>query len=408
MIYIERYREERIWKHTGPWRLVYGRRKTGKSFFVKEFTEWDEYYYVKRDGSAVDMKNMESLDKKHFIREFFREVGEKRIVVDEFHRLGEGFLDMLHATGRKGELTLITSSKFMAKRLLGDGSPILGLVTPFPMGLISPLDILVNIRDLLSGKELVDAGVFVREPWLIHILEKEGWLTSLVLEIRNVEGLMGEIFTEEDRKLTEVYDAVLRAVADGKNTLGEITSFLHSRGVIKTGNTGYVAPYLRVLEAMDVLGFWKKGKKRIYYHRSPVLDLYYYCVEKYGEPGEGTVKRAMEAKLGLYVEDFAREFFSELWGLKGEKGFDPEADGVFYEYKRPVAVMEVKWKDRISTGEIREIEEKLSGLDVERKILVVPEKSVLEGETELEVWDVERMVREPERKIREGSETRGS
>lgn len=40
------------------------------------------------------------------------------------------------------------------------------------------------------------------------------------------------------------------------------------------------------------------------------------------------------------------------------------------------------------------MEEKLSKFNVEREVLVVPEGSAVEGETDLDVWDVERMCKE--------------
>ncbi|MHB9302916.1 hypothetical protein [Thermofilum pendens] len=37
------------WKSTGAWVLVYGRRKVGKSYFIRNFTKWDSYYFVGRE-----------------------------------------------------------------------------------------------------------------------------------------------------------------------------------------------------------------------------------------------------------------------------------------------------------------------------------------------------------------------
>ncbi len=91
-------------------------------------------------------------------------------------------------------------------------------------------------------------------------------------------------------------------------------------------------------------------------------------------------------------------FFSELWGLKPVKILEPEVDIALMEYKKLKIIGEVKWKNKLTRREIREIEEKLDKLDAERKILVVPEENILEGETGLEVWDVEKMSREASRK----------
>ena len=54
MVILTRNIDLRRWKKLGDWKLVYGRRKTGKTFFVKNFTEWDEYFFVRRDGVVID------------------------------------------------------------------------------------------------------------------------------------------------------------------------------------------------------------------------------------------------------------------------------------------------------------------------------------------------------------------
>ena len=46
------------WKRTGNRVLVYGRRKVGKSFFVRNFTHWDTYFHVKRDGGIIELSSM--------------------------------------------------------------------------------------------------------------------------------------------------------------------------------------------------------------------------------------------------------------------------------------------------------------------------------------------------------------
>jgi SpoVK/Ycf46/Vps4 family AAA+-type ATPase len=60
-IILVRYTDIERWKKTGERVLVYGRRKTGKTFFLKNFTSYDEYFFVKRDGEILDLKSMKTI-----------------------------------------------------------------------------------------------------------------------------------------------------------------------------------------------------------------------------------------------------------------------------------------------------------------------------------------------------------
>jgi len=62
--------------------IVYGRRKTGKSFFIKNFTEWDEYFFIKRDGGAIDLRNKREVSYE-YLKDMILE-SNKKVVVDEF------------------------------------------------------------------------------------------------------------------------------------------------------------------------------------------------------------------------------------------------------------------------------------------------------------------------------------
>ncbi|RLF46709.1 MAG: hypothetical protein DRN20_06910 [Thermoplasmata archaeon] len=70
-----------------------------------------------------------------------------------------------------------------------------------------------------------------------------------------------------------------------------------------------------------------------------------------------------------------------------------EIDIVLARFKKPEVVAEVKWKNNVSRSEIRRIEEKLKKFRNCRKILIVPERSLLEKEPDgMEIWDVKRLL----------------
>ncbi|HII67934.1 MAG TPA: AAA family ATPase, partial [Thermococcaceae archaeon] len=79
------------------WKMLYGRRKTGKTFLVQHFLEYDRFYFVNRDGTILDLTSGKYMNYDEFRREFLDHLGKEKIVIDEFHRLPDGFLDLLHA-----------------------------------------------------------------------------------------------------------------------------------------------------------------------------------------------------------------------------------------------------------------------------------------------------------------------
>ena len=49
---IERKEVEYLNK-TKAWSLVFGRRKTGKTFLIENFVKFDDYFFVKKDRSVL-------------------------------------------------------------------------------------------------------------------------------------------------------------------------------------------------------------------------------------------------------------------------------------------------------------------------------------------------------------------
>ena len=106
---IERFSDIKRLPENADWLLIYGRRKTGKTFFVKRWIKPERYYFVRRDGSVIT-KDFRIIEKKAFLEKFLSEIEHEFIAIDEFHRLGFEFIDLLHALGTKGKLVLISST----------------------------------------------------------------------------------------------------------------------------------------------------------------------------------------------------------------------------------------------------------------------------------------------------------
>lgn len=190
--------------------LVHSRRKVGKSFFVRRFTEWDVYFHIKRSGGVLELDSLREVG-YDYLKDYILREKDKRIVVDEFHRLPEDFLDFLQAYAHDLNLVLITSTLWLSRRILGEDSPILGLFEEFRMNIVDERDAIMFLKDRFRGRELIDTAVYVREPWIIPLLKESVYrdVPRILVEQKNtVERLIGEIFREEERELKKTYLAI--------------------------------------------------------------------------------------------------------------------------------------------------------------------------------------------------------
>lgn len=98
-----------------------------------------------------------------------------------------------------------------------------------------------------------------------------------------VPALIEEIFTEEEREYSRTYDAILKAIANGKQISTEITSYLYSLRIIPAQDSSLVHPFLKILQGIGLLEKIKIYKRNKYYYRhaSPLTDYYYYLDAKY-------------------------------------------------------------------------------------------------------------------------------
>ncbi len=390
-------------KESTKWTLVYGRRKTGKTFLVRQFVPYDEYFFVKTNKSILDKENV-SISYEVFLEVLKRSLADgKTLVVDEFHRLGQDFFDMLHALKKQGKLILISSTLFLSKKLLSSKSALLGLFAEAPIGLIRMRDALHAIKDMhLSKKERLELALIMREPLAVDYLDekkhpRELVATVIARSLKTIPALVGEIFAEEAREISGVYEGILRAVALGKVTSGEISSSLFSKKLIAKDDPSIIQQYLNnllsfgVLKRIEIL-----NKKRfIYKHVSPLAKMYYYADEKYNLAErlvqEREVLPIVDELMPRLVEDNVREALAEREGLRESiiEAADYDVDGCLLKFKKTEIALEVKWKN-IDSSDILRSEEILGKIDASRKILFVPDKKGIT--TALETMDVDDLL----------------
>ncbi|MEM1631034.1 MAG: AAA family ATPase [Thermofilum sp.] len=400
---IERPEEVRRISELKKWVLVYGRRKTGKTFLVSNFVKYDEYFFVKTSRGIVT-KDGDSISYEAFLEILKRALDEgKTVVVDEFHRLGQDFFDFLHYAKKRGKLVLISSTLFLSRKLVSAKSPLLGLFAEVPIGLISLRDCLKALEGFnLSKKDRLELAILLREPIAVDYFDekksaRENIALVLLSSVKTIPALIGEIFYEEEREMSSIYEGILRAIASGRVISGEIASYLFSRRLIKKEDASIIQPYLNNLVSFGLIRRVEVFNKRkfVYKIASPLVRIYYYADEKYNiserKVGREEILRIIDELMPRIVEDEVREFLAEKHGLRESviEAKDFEVDGCLLRFNKPEIALEVKW-GRVSGRDIKRVEEKLSKVPSARRVLFVQDKNDVEVKpSAIEVVDVD-------------------
>ncbi|MEW6528589.1 MAG: AAA family ATPase [Candidatus Micrarchaeota archaeon] len=403
---IERPNEVKRIIETRKWCFVYGRRKTGKSYLVENFTPYDDYFFVKRDRTVISKKSSKTISHDAFLEVLDHELANgKTVVVDEFQRLGEDFLDVLHASKKQGKLVLISSTLFLSKRLLGGKSPLLGFFSEVPVRLISMEDTLRKLAGYgISRKQMVELAILLREPIAVDYFDEKAAPREMFAKIiegsmRTIPALVGEIFLEEERGMSAVYEAVLRAVASGKVVSSEISSYLFSRRLIAKDDPSVIQQYLRNLAEFGIIrkiAVYNRNKF-IYRHTSPLLRLFYYADEKYNiserTMSETEIGRIIDELIPRIVEDEIREFMASKTGLSEAmmetEGYD--IDVCLLRFRKPEIAIEIKWK-KVDWVDIAKAEKNLGKVCVKERILFVPDKDDVKEKTQLKIVDISDFI----------------
>ena len=356
-------KEEIDIKGSRGWMLVYGRRKVGKTYMLKKSIDRNAYMLAlksgqilseKRDGS---IKISNSADAVNDAVAVLRSEGT--IIIDEFQRLSERDWAVLALAHPHGRLIASGSSFGMLNKVFDKRSPMLGLFQPFRIGLISYADTVASLYESgLSEKMSLLWGVILRDPWIVPMVdtskppheELARIMDSLIMAS---EGLVGEVFEEEDRALTKLYDSVLRLIANGMWRPAEIAGILSSTGAIKSG----ISTVTGILDKLVKMGLVEritllnaKGSKYYYRLASPIVSIAYYMDQRYriSETSSNARPNIVEALLGKEAERAVSELLSMWSGLKSAYIMLPEGAGdidvvlLDKKGKKPVSAYELK------------------------------------------------------------------
>ncbi len=341
-------------ENTRSWLLVYGRRKVGKTWLLRHCTLWSLYITVTRSGKCVTEDRRKppwSLQEpEECIRRLSQELarGGAIVVLDEFQRLPEEYWDIIALLGReaKGTLILCGSSMGIVNRVFDKRSPLLGLFAAFHVKLISMSDAVSSLAEKLSPRDALLWAPIARDPWAIpHLNFKEPPWIELTRKARSLvpaaQGLIGEVFLEEERKLTRLYEATLRLLALGEWNAAAMAQRLYSSRLISAPHPGVVTGVLDVLAKMGLaapIRLWKTRRAKVYYrHASPLLSLLLYMDESTAgleyTPRPEAVKTRFSIELQFAIGELLAEHHGYVQAYTILPGGEGDVDVVLLDEK---------------------------------------------------------------------------
>ncbi|WP_232462064.1 ATP-binding protein [Thermococcus siculi] len=440
-VFVDRKKEleflERKWNERGAQLIViYGRRRVGKTMLLKEFLKGKKGVYFLATADSIGENTRELGEKFAELtgREYFREVHDfgrlfrylaeeikderVAVVLDEFQyliSLEPGILSVLqkawdeHLKGAGVFLVLCGSSIGMMERTLEYKSPLYGRRTG--AWKVEPFDIrgIAEMFPERSMEELVKVyAVFGGVPFyldLIRNLSVEDAIREKVLRKGEVLYEEPEFLLREELREPRVYKLILKGLALGYESLGELVNF--------TGlERGNLSRYLDTLERLGLVGYelpYGKRKRGRYYIRDNFFNFWFRFVYpnladlELGLADEvwGKIRVELNAYYGKMFERLVREMLKlrildfgqksvSRWWHKGE-----EIDAIA-ELKDGLLFVEVKWRD-LSRKEaekiLRDLERKAKRFEGEKKFLLIARKIEDKGDGMLDLEDLERKIR---------------
>ena len=327
------------------WLLLYGRRKTGKTWLLRRCSNWSLYVTVTSEGSCIVEERGGSprlLSPRQCLEDTvlpaLRRPGV--VVLDEFQRLPRIHWDSLAAASWDAEASLMLcgSSMAVARTVFERHSPLLGLLLPLHVDIASYEDTLVSLATAgLEPRQAALWAVVARDPWLLRHLAPAGDpAETLAREAHRLEpaarGLIGEVFEEEERQLTRLYDAVLSLLAQGYWSAASLAKKLHEAGLVSKPAPSSVTGVLDVLASMGLvqrLPLWRtRGARRYYRHRSSLLAVLYAAaplVEEIGlQPSSEEIRSRLGLELGFNIGEMlaAEKNLRQGYSLPGPRDID--------------------------------------------------------------------------------------
>lgn len=372
---------------------------------IKNFLEYDVFFRVNRDGSILAEKFIISTINN--MDDFSRAVSEllladKKVVIDEFQRLPESVIERISTLHPKGKVILSGSSMRVIKKLFGSKSPLLGLAMQYKLGLIRPVNILRELSKKMDAMQAIELAPYLADAWTIPFYTKERDSEKVIYDLLKyskftVPSLVGEIFTEEEREFTKVYEAILRLIGAGELDYKNIASILASRKVITRADSSLIIPYIKNMEGMglvDPLPIYS-SKKKMYRLSSPVMEAFFYLADRYGfEDRDVSFEEArptIEKLRNFAVQNFIGDLFASAYHGKKEYYVTPskELDFIITVRNKAVIIGEVKW-GKYDSDDLKKFMEKTTFIKAE-KIFITKNKNEIKMDN-IKIMDVDDIL----------------
>ncbi len=407
--------------YRGGWLLVYGRRKTGKTWLLRRCVDWSLYATVSLAGECLidDGKEVATEGMGECLERLGAAVRRgATVVIDEFQRLPTKYWDYLGLIHGDSEGLLIAcgSSMGVVSKVFDRRSPLLGVFEAFKVDLASVADTIVSLADHgLGPREAVLWAPIARDPWLLaHLVPgSDPWarLAEAAPRLAPVaRGLVGEVFVEEERRLTRLYESVLELLASGYWRAGDIAQRLYSLGLVSEPHPGMATGVLSVLESMGLVErvpLWRTRGARVYYrHRSSLVALLYHVYDRY-DAGEPIQPAHLASRYGVELQFNVGELLARAAGLRRAYTIMPEGrdiDIVLLNHRSgPQIGYEVK-AGPISEREAAKAVEVIRGAGIPRAGLIsAHQRPPPIGDENLGPEDILEIAREQARKYREST-----
>jgi len=376
-------------KKLNGWILIYGRRKVGKTFLIKNFLDYDVFFRVNRDGSILAEKFAISIINN--MDDFSRAVSEllladKKVVIDEFQRLPESVIEQISTLHPEGKVIFSGSSMRVIKKLFGSKSPLLGLAMQYRLGLIRPVNILRELSKKMDAVQAIELAPYLADAWTIPFFTKGGDSEKVIYDLLKyskftVPSLVGEIFTEEEREFTKVYEAILRLIGAGELDYKNIASILAGRKVIERADSSLIIPYIKNMEGMGLIESLPifSSKKKMYRLSSPIMEAFFYLAGRYGfEDRDVSFEEArptIEKLRNFAVQNFIGDLFASAYHGKKEYYVTPskEMDFIITVRNKAFLIGEVKW-GKYDSNDLKKFVEKTTFIKTE-KIFITKTKN---------------------------------
>ena len=383
--------------------VIYGRRRVGKTYLIKEFLKDKKgFYFVALESNALinlsllsmavyeacgNLKGLpDFLDFESAFRFLFEYAKENRIVfvIDEYPYLAQTteyvssllqkLIDEYRGNSKLFLILCGSSMSFMENQVLAYKSPLYGRRTSqLKINPFNYLDTAKFVENYSYKEKAIVYGLTGGIAEYLTFFDDNVELKTNV--INNFLKTGGRLFEEptnllkQELRQPKTYNDILFAIAGGASKLNEIATKLNMQ-------TGGLTHYINSLVELGIVAkktpvLDRKNKRPIYVIKDTMFRFWYYFVQKNMnlinmELGEMVYNKQVEARLNDYMgsvfEKITIEYFEQRlrkgkldfipadygnwWGNDKIRKKESEIDLLAYNENNNYLFAEVKWKNQ--------------------------------------------------------------